>query len=89
MKAVVYRPNRLHGSWRPRSLADERGPRFPDEYREILILDADSIDSVFDQYTSTLGDVIFLGVGDGLIAYVAAPFGWELVKFGPEWRSPP
>jgi hypothetical protein len=52
------------------------------------VLDADSIDGVFEQYTSDTGDVIFLGEGDDLVAYVAAPFGWELVKFGREWRSP-
>jgi hypothetical protein len=68
---------------------DDRGPRFPEEYCEILVLDADSIADVFQQYASELGDVIFLGDGDDLIAYVAAPFGWELVKFGQEWRSHP
>jgi hypothetical protein len=89
MRAVVHRPHQLHGSWRPRFLRDDRGPRFPEEYLEFLVLDADSIDGVFQQYSAELGDVIFLGEGDDLIAYVAAPFGWELVKFGHDWRSPP
>jgi hypothetical protein len=88
VKAKVYRPNQLHGSWRPCSLVDRRGPRFPDEYGEILVLEAVDIDDVFDQYASELGDVVFLGEGEDLIAYVAAPFGWELAKFGHEWKSP-
>ncbi len=90
MKAVVYRPNQLerHGSWRPRSLVDMRGPVFPTEYHKALVLDAESISDAFDQYPSRLGDVVFLGEGDALEAYVAAPFGWELVKFGAEWKSP-
>jgi len=91
MKAVVYRPNQLrgHGSWRPRSLVDMRGAVFPDEYHEFLVLDSESITRLDDQYPSKLGDVVFLGEGEDLEAYVAAPFGWEIVKFGPEWRSPP
>jgi hypothetical protein len=90
MKAIVYRLKQLegHGSWRPRSLVDMRGAIFPDEYDEMLALDAESIDHVFDQYPSMLGDVVFLGEGDELEAYVAAPFGWEMVKFGRQWRSP-
>lgn len=90
MKAVVYRPNQLdrRGSWRPRSLVDMRGAIFPDEYHEILVFDTESITHAFDQYPSELGDVIFLGEGEELEAYVAAPFGWEVVKFGREWRSP-
>lgn len=91
MKAVVYRLNCRKGqrSWRPRSLVDMRGPIFPDEYYDFLELEAESIDNAFDQYASELGDIIFLGEEEALIAYVAAPFGWELVKFGQEWRSPP
>lgn len=88
MRAVVYRPIHLHGSWRPRSLVDLRGPRFPEEYQKFQILAADSIDTACDQYPATTGDVIFLGTGKNRIAYVVAPFGWELVKFGQEWRSP-
>lgn len=89
-KAVVYRLNQLegHGSWRPRSLNDLRGARFPDDYHKILILAAESIEHAFDQFESQLGDVISLGEGDERAMYVAAPFGWELVKFGREWRSP-
>jgi hypothetical protein len=52
------------------------------------VLDADGIDRVIDQYASELGDVVFLGEGEELEVYVAAPFGWEMVKFGREWRSP-
>ena len=90
MKAVIYRLNQLegHGSWRPRSLVDMGGAIFPDEYHELLVLDAESITHAFDQYPSKLGDVVFLGEGEELEAYVAAPFGWELVKFGREWKSP-
>lgn len=88
VKATIHRPCHLHGSWRPRSLTDIRGPVFPDEYQEFLSLDAESIDHVLDQYSSKLGDVVFLGEGDELQAYVAAPNGSELVKFGQEWRSP-
>src|SRR5262249_15361508 len=91
MKTTVYRLNQLegHGSWRPRSLVDMRGAAFPDEFHQLLVFDANGITQAFDQYESQLGDVIFLGEGDELAAYVAAPFGWELVKFGREWRSPP
>ncbi|HEV3084210.1 MAG TPA: hypothetical protein VGY66_30890 [Gemmataceae bacterium] len=102
MKAVVYRPNQLHGSWRPCSLVDKRGPRFPAEYQEILAVEVESVDlasrfesilaenigGLFDSYTPETGDVIFLGEGDDLEAYVVAPLGWELVKFGAEWKSP-
>jgi hypothetical protein len=102
MRAVVYRPNHLKGSWRPCSLVDRRGPRFPDEYLEILAVEVQSIDlfsqfermraedigGLFDRYTPETGDVVFLGEGDDMVAYVAAPFGWELVKFGAEWKSP-
>jgi hypothetical protein len=90
MKAIIYRLKKLegHASWRPRSLTDMRGPAFPDEYQVVLALDADSIDHTLDQYSSQLGDVIFLGEGDDPTVYVAAPFGRELVKFGREWRSP-
>jgi hypothetical protein len=36
-----------------------------------------------------LGDVIFLGDNEEeRLAYVAAPYGWEMVKFGQEWKSP-
>jgi hypothetical protein len=65
-----------------------RGPVFPDEYQEFLTLDAESIDHAIDQYSSRLGDVLFLGEGDELLAYVLGVFNWELVKFGQEWRSP-
>jgi hypothetical protein len=90
MKAVVYRLIQLdrHGSWRPRSLVDMRGAFFPDDYHQFLELEADSIAHAFDQYASNLGDVVFLGEGEELQAYVAAPYGWEMVKFGREWRSP-
>jgi len=90
MKAVVYRfdTSEAHGSWRPRSLTDLRGARFPDEYHEHLVLDAESIADVFDQYESKLGDVIVMCDGDQREVVVAAPFGWETVKFGREWRSP-
>lgn len=90
MRAVVYRHDKLegHGSWRPRSLTDMRGARFPDEYHVFCALDAESIAHAFDQYESELGDVIVLGEGDDKDAFVAAPFGWESVKFGQEWRSP-
>ncbi len=90
MKAVIYRLTQLEGhkSWRPRSLVDMRGAVFPNEYHELLVLNAENIEHVFNQYQSKLGDVIFLGERDELLAYVAAPYGWELVKFGREWRSP-
>lgn len=90
MKVTIYRPNCLagHGSWRPRRLVDERGPTFPDEYRELLVLEAESIDHAVGQYSSELGDVLLMGEGDELLAYVVGPFGYELVKFGSEWRSP-
>jgi hypothetical protein len=91
MRAVVYRLCQFegHGSWRPRSLTDMRGARFPDAYHEWLVLDAESIDQVFEKYDSRLGDVIFLGDNEEeWLAYVAAPFGWEMVKFGKEWKSP-
>jgi hypothetical protein len=90
MNAVVYRRNNPegHGSWRPRSLTDMRGARFPDEYHEHLVLAAESIADVFDQYESKLGDIIVLGDGDEREVFAAAPFGWETVKFGREWRSP-
>lgn len=90
MRALVFRLNELekHQSWRPRSLTDMRGPRFPDEYHEHRLLDAKNIVSVLDQYDSELGDVILLGKGDDLEAFVVAPFGWENVKFGNEWKSP-
>ena len=90
MRAVVYRLNQLegHGSWRPRSLVDLRGAIFPDEYHQLLTMEADDAAHAFDQYASELGDVVFWGEGEELEAYVAAPFGWEIVKFGREWRSP-
>jgi hypothetical protein len=66
-----------------------RGPIFPDEYYEFLVLlDAQSIADAFEQYLSKLGDIVFMGEGEEMLAYVAAPFGWEMVKFGREWRSP-
>ncbi len=65
-----------------------RGAIFPDEYHGLLVLEGVSIAHIFEQYTSNLGDVIFLGEGEKLEAYVAAPFGWEVVKFGREWKSP-
>lgn len=84
VKTIVYRLNQLegHGSWRPRSLVDMRGAVFPDEYHRVLMLDADSITHVSDRYASELGDIVFLGEGEELEAYVAGPFGWEMVKFG-------
>jgi hypothetical protein len=102
MQARVFRPNHLQGSWRPCSLVDARGPKFPDEYREILTLEVEdidfaaqfdrirleNIDGLFDQYKAETGDVVFLGEGGDLMAYACAPFGWEIVKFGAEWRSP-
>lgn len=90
MKAVIYRPKQLEGhkSWRPRSLTDMRGPVFPDEYLELLVLDANSVNHAEEQYSSQLGDIVFLGGAEEEVAYVAAPFGWELVKFGQNWRSP-
>jgi hypothetical protein len=91
MKAVVYRP--IHpdktASWRPRSLVDMRGPVFPDEYCAYLLLEATDIHDAMRQYSSKLGDVVFLGEGDEMLAHVAGPYNWELVKFGTEWRSPP
>jgi hypothetical protein len=65
-----------------------RGPVFPEEYQEFLALDAETVDHAIDQYSSRTGDVLFLGEGDELVAYVIGPFNWELVKFGKEWRSP-
>jgi hypothetical protein len=81
---------------------DRRGPRFPDEYRDILVLEAENIDlpeqygriqtesiaGLFDHYSPQTGDIVFFGEGEELAAYVAGPFGWEIVKFGEEWRSP-
>ena len=103
MRAVVYRPKSLKRSWRPRSVLDTRGAEFPDEYHEILAIEVPSIDpfshserlraedipGLFDLYKPETGDIVFLGERDDLAAYVAAPFGWELVKFGAEWKSPP
>ena len=88
MKAVIYRPIHLAGSWRPRSLVDMRGPRFPEEYQEIVTMDIQRVEDADDRYSMTTGDVVFMGEGDDLIAYVCAPYGWELVKFGFEWKSP-
>jgi hypothetical protein len=102
MRAVVYRPNHLHGSWRPCSLVDGRGPRFPEDYREILALEVErvaigsqferinteSISELIDRYRPETGDVEFLGEGDDMMAYACAPFGWEVVKFGAAWKSP-
>jgi hypothetical protein len=70
MKAVVYRWNRSEGhkSWRPRSLTDIRGADFPDDYHEVHILEADSVDQALDLYSSRLGDIIFLGEGETLLA---------------------
>ncbi len=87
MKAVVYRPIHRNGSWRPRSLVDMRGPRFPEEYEEILVLEAGSVEKACDQYPTRTGDVVFMGEGDDLDAYVISPYGWEIVRFGREWRS--
>lgn len=90
MKAIIYRPNKTegHASWRPKSLTDMRGPVFPDEYHELLTVDAESVDHAIGKYSSRTGDVLFLGEGDELIAYVIGPLNWEMVKFGREWRSP-
>jgi hypothetical protein len=65
-----------------------RGAVLPDDYSIILVLNAVSIDHALEQYESKLGDVVFLGEGEELMAYVAAPFGYEMVKVGREWRSP-
>ena len=102
MPAVVYRPSRLGGSWRPCSLVDKRGPRFPEEYQEIrnviveyvsLVdqfekINTETLSGLFEEYAPTTGDVVFLGKGEDLMAYVCGPMGWEIVKFGAEWRSP-
>ncbi len=90
MKTVVYRLNQLqgHGSWRPRSLVDMRGAFFPKDYHELLVLDAEDVAQACDRYPCKLGDILFMGEAEGLTAYVVAPRGWELVKFGQEWRSP-
>jgi hypothetical protein len=83
-------------------LVDGRGPRFPEEYREILALEieyvdianqlerinTESISGLFDRHRPETGDVVFLGEGDNLMAYVCASFGWEVVKFGAAWKSP-
>jgi hypothetical protein len=65
-----------------------RGPVFPDEYQQVFMLEAKDIDHAIDQYSSSLGDVLFLGEGDELLAYVVGPFNGELVRFGQEWHSP-
>jgi hypothetical protein len=88
MKAVVFRPIVKRGSWRPRSIGDMRGPWFPEEYRELMTLSADSVEHACEQFATILGDVIFLGSGINLVVYATAPFGWEMVKFGRQWRSP-
>lgn len=90
MQCVIYRLNELEGhrSWRPRSLTDMRGPRFPEEYHEQLVIDAESLDGVLGQYESMLGDVVFLGDDDETTVFAAGPLGWEAVKFGLAWRSP-
>lgn len=102
MRAVIYRPKNLHGSWRPKSLVDLRGPRFPQEYQDIFDLEVESVDlprrfdrllaediaGLFDRYSPETGDIVFLSEGEDLAAYACAPFGWERVKFGREWRSP-
>ena len=88
MKAAIYRPMRAHGSWRPRCPVDMRGPRFPEEYRVILALEAKNIEDVEAQQPLTTGDIVLIGDGGGLIAYVAGPCGCELVEFGSECRSP-
>jgi hypothetical protein len=102
MKAVVYRPVHLRGSWRPRSLVDNRGPTFPEEYRELLVLEIEDIEplarferiqteiipGLFDKHVTQTGDLVFLGDSEELNAFVTGPMGWEIVKFGAEWRSP-
>jgi hypothetical protein len=82
VRAVIHRPDKAggHGSWRPCSLTDGRGPKFPEEYREVLTLEAKGVAHALEQYRSELGDVIVLGEGDESEAFVAAPFGWEPVK---------
>ena len=52
-------------------------------------MDVDNIENALDKFEGKLGDIVFLGDGDDLIAYVLAPFGYELVKFGAAWSSPP
>jgi hypothetical protein len=83
-------------------LVDYRGPIFPDEYRELLVTEVEDMDQVsqieriqaedisglFDKHMVQTGDIVFLGDGEELNAYVAGPMGWEIVKFGAEWRSP-
>ncbi len=91
MKAVVYRPVELHGSWRPRSLGDMRGPRFPEAYSELVTLDIgeDVLEEASEQYDSALGDVILLFDEDGIAnAFAAGPYNWERIAFGSEWKSP-
>ena len=90
MNAIVYRmkSRKDQKSWRPRSLVDMRGPRFPEEYQEIASRDVESIKSFLDDPSMQLGDLIFFGEGEDMEAYVIAPFGSELVKFGREWKSP-
>ena len=53
-----------------------------------MTLEATNITDTDDLYDVKLGDVIVIGEGDDMIAHVAAPFGWEMVKFEAEWRSP-
>jgi hypothetical protein len=48
----------------------------------------ETIGGLFEQYKPETGDLVFLGAGDDLMAYACAPTGWELVKFGAEWKSP-
>jgi hypothetical protein len=78
VKAKVYRAEKQHGSWRPRSLIDRRGPLFPDDYRYALTIEAEP-KSLDGSYESLLGDVVVFTEED---IYVAAPFGWERVKLG-------
>jgi len=89
MKVTVYRPIAAQGSWRPRSLVDLRGPRFPSEYRVLLTLEADNPEHVSTQYMAQTGDVFLSGDEDSLNAFVIAPFGIERVRFGMAWQSPP
>jgi hypothetical protein len=65
-----------------------RGAVFPDEYQELIEFQAENVVNALDLYPAKLGDVILLGEGEELDAYVVAPFGYEQVKFGREWRSP-
>ena len=66
--------------------AEETKRAVEKEGRRCILLSGDVADAS-KQYESQLGDVVILGEGDDIEAHVAGPFGWEMVKFGAEWRS--